>query len=481
MKKKKKKISNIIFNIIGLISLIVAIVFVIYVFNLNMLPSKYMNLFIIVLGIIYVILFLFTVPPRIKNKFKAICSVFFILFAFLFGFGIKYVDKTISFIDKINDDLSQKEEYYLITLANSDYNSINDFNSSKVGVYLTPATENSVKASKKLEEKIKFEIVEYDDIVEMFDDLTEDKTNALLVNESIIRLLDEDLSYLNVKIKTIDSVLVPIKSSDIVKVVDVTTTPFNIYISGSDSYGSIGKISNSDVNIVATIDPVHNRILLTSIPRDYYVDLYGFETSAWDKLTHAGYYGIETQVKTIEQLLDTEINYYVRVNFSTAIKLIDAIGGVDVNVDYAFTTDDNYYSFNAGYNYMDGAKALRFIRERKNLKGGDLARQINQQKVISAIIDKFTTSTVLISKYSDILGSLNECFQTNIDSSAISKLIKYQLNKMPNWTIDSYSLSGTDFYTETFSYPGQELYVMKRNNAIVEEAKSNINKIMIGS
>ena len=289
-------------------------------------------------------------------------------------------------------------------------------------------------------------------------------------------LIENDLAYLGVEVKQIETLHVLVETIDIVKYVDVTNTPFNIYIAGGDAYGSIGMVTNTDVNMVATIDPVNNKILLTSIPRDYYVELPG--KGASDKLTHAGYYGIETSVKAVEELLDIEVNYYAKVNFSTVEKVIDAIGGVDVyNEKYfcAYGCDDICYE--QGNIHLEGHRALMYARERHAFADGDVQRVKNQQKVLTAVIKKMTSSTTLITNYSKILDSISENFNTNLDNKSMVKLVKKQLSNMKGWTIETQNLTGHDYYTyDTYTYPNLELYVMKQNDESVKSAREKIKE-----
>ena len=311
----------------------------------------------------------------------------------------------------------------------------------------------------------------------MFEAIREKEVKGILINASIKNIMNEDYSYMINTLKEIGTLNVPIKNNDIVKIVDVTNRPFNIYLIGSDSYGDITKTSNGDVNMVFTINPKTNQILLTSIPRDYYVELYN-TNGGMDKLTHASYYGIETAVKTVETLLETDINYYARVNFSTVVKIVDLIGGIDVNSDYSFCDSGRVGCYKKGYNKLNGEQALAFARERKSFNGGDRVRGQNQQKVIKAIIDKVTSSTALISKYSDILSAIEKSFQTNLDDKSITKLVKLQLNKMPSWEIINQSLDGSDSSAYTYSYPKKQLYVMKPNEETIIEAQNKIKEIL---
>lgn len=478
MKKNRRKRSKNkgiwFFRAIAIISIIIFIVFGIMLYVLDMIPFKYLIIFYIVFGLLYLYLFITSFPKKIKNKFKISSCIFLILFGTIFGVGIKYLNDTMDFVGVISKDLFQKEVYYVMTLENSKYKDIKDLDGKSIGIY---SSKNSTKASDELNKKIKNISKEYKNVVELFEDLQDNKIDAVLINESTKNLLDTDLADMKLKLKEIYKVYISIEKTDIVKVVDITKKPFNIYVAGGDAYGSIDNVTNTDVNMIITVDPINRKVLLTSIPRDYYVNLPSFGDDAYDKLTHAGYYGIEESAKAIENLLDIDINYYVKVNFSTIVGVIDAIEGVDVYVDKGFTASDGSYTFVTGYNHMNGKKALRFARERKSFSNGDVQRVKNQQKVLTAIINKVTSSTTLVTNFSQILDGVGNSFSTNMETKSINRFIKMQLNNMQGWNIESQNLIGTDLYTKnTYTYPNLELYVMKQDEESVEAAKEKIKK-----
>lgn len=480
MKKNRRKRSKNkgiwFFRAIAIISIIIFIVFGIMLYVLDMIPFKYLIIFYIVFGLLYLYLFITSFPKKIKNKFKISSCVFLILFATIFGVGIKYLNDTMDFVGVISKDLFQKEVYYVMTLGDSKYKDIKDLDGKSIGIY---SSKNSTKASNELNKKIKNISKEYKNVVELFEDLQDNKIDAVLINESTKNLLDTDLADMKLKLKEIYKVYVSIEKTDIVKVVDITKKPFNIYVAGGDAYGSIDNVTNTDVNMIITVDPVNRKVLLTSIPRDYYVNLPSFGDDAYDKLTHAGYYGIEESVKAIENLLDIDINYYVKVNFSTIEGVIDAIKGVDVYSDYSFNECAyGIYHFNKGMNHLNGKQALAFARERKSFSDGDIQRVKNQQKVLTAIIDKVTSSTTLVTNFSQILDSVGNSFSTNIESKNINRFIKMQLNDMRSWSIESQNLVGTDFYTYTYTYPNLQLYVMKQDEKSVNSVKEKIKKYL---
>lgn len=482
MKKDKRKRSKNkgiwFFRTIAILSIIIFIVFGIMLYVLDMIPFKYLIIFYIVFGLLYLYLFITSFPKKIKNKFRISSCVFLILFGTIFGIGIKYLNDTMDFVGVISKDLFQKEVYYVMTLDDSKYKNIKDLDGKSIGIY---SSKNGEEAIKLLDKKIKSTSKEYKNVVELFEDLQDNKIDAVLINESTKNLLDTDLADMELKLKEIYKVYVSIEKTDIVKVVDITKKPFNIYVAGGDAYGSIDNVTNTDVNMIITVDPVNRKVLLTSIPRDYYVNLPSFGNDAYDKLTHAGYYGIEESVKAIENLLDIDINYYVKVNFSTIEGVIDAIKGVDVYSDYSFNECAyGIYHFNKGMNHLNGKQALAFARERKSFSDGDIQRVKNQQKVLTAIIDKVTSSTTLVTNFSQILDSVGNSFSTNMETKSINRFIKMQLNDMRGWSIESQNLVGTDLYTYTFTYPNLQLYVMKQDENSIAMSKNKINKYLKG-
>lgn len=482
MKKDKRKRSKNkgiwFFRTIAILSIIIFIVFGIMLYVLDMIPFKYLIIFYIVFGLLYLYLFITSFPKKIKNKFRISSCVFLILFGTIFGIGIKYLNDTMDFVGVISKDLFQKEVYYVMTLDDSKYKNIKDLDGKSIGIY---SSKNGEEAIKLLDKKIKSTSKEYKNVVELFEDLQDNKIDAVLINESTKNLLDTDLADMELKLKEIYKVYVSIEKTDIVKVVDITKKPFNIYVAGGDAYGSIDNVTNTDVNMIITVDPVNRKVLLTSIPRDYYVNLPSFGNDAYDKLTHAGYYGIEESVKAIENLLDIDINYYVKVNFSTIEGVIDAIKGVDVYSDYSFNECAyGIYHFNKGMNHLNGKQALAFARERKSFSDGDIQRVKNQQKVLTAIIDKVTSSTTLVTNFSQILDSVGNSFSTNMETKSINRFIKMQLNDMRGWSIESQNLVCTDLYTYTYTYPNLQLYVMKQDENSIAMSKNKINKYLKG-
>ena len=474
--KKQNKVLNKISKIIATIAIIVAIVFCVYVYRLDMLPTKYLTTVFIVLGAIYLILSLLAFPNKIKKGLKIFACITFSIFSIIFGYGIKYVDKTISFIDVINKELNQQEEYKIKCL-NTNKISKKELNGKTIGVF---KNVNYDKLIERLNKKYEVKVVEYTDAIKLFEDLEDGKIDAVIASDNIYELLTTELDYMKLELTTIDSIFVPIKvDKEEAKIVNVINTPFNIYIAGGDAYGDINKVMNTDVNMIATVDVKNHKILLTSIPRDYYVVLPSFGENAYDKLTHAGYHGVGESIKAVEKLLDIDINYYAKVNFSTIEKVVDAIGGIDIDNPMAFTANDRKTYFKKGNIHLNGYQALMYARERESYTDGDIQRVKNQQMVITAIIDKITSSRTLINKYSDILNAISASFATSLDSKSINRIVKSQLNDMRGWELESQNLIGTDGSSnKCYSIPNINLYVMKQNPESVNEASKKIKEFI---
>ena len=261
---------------------------------------------------------------------------------------------------------------------------------------------------------------------------------------------------------------------------NITKNSFNFIITGIDVDGTIDEEGRSDVNMVVTVNPSTHQILMTSIPRDYEVYMPDYD-NAMDKLTHTGFYGVKTTIGAEEQLFDTTVNYYVKVNFTTVERFIDAIGGVDVESEYEFTpVKMKDWTVQKGMNHMNGKQALAFARERKAFPDGDHQRIKNQQLVFEALIKKATSSKTMILSYNKVLSGLRNYFEMSFSSREIRKLVKYQLAKEPDWKIYKNTVTGGDGLLPTYSTGGEYAYVMTQDPESIENAKSLMNAVLEG-
>ncbi len=258
---------------------------------------------------------------------------------------------------------------------------------------------------------------------------------------------------------------------------DIRLTPFIMYISGSDTRSTKLKRSRSDVNILVVVNPVSKQILLVNTPRDYYVPNPAGKGKL-DKLTHCGIYGTSCSVEALEGLYDTKIQYYAQINFTGFETLVDAVGGITVYSDKAFSNID--VEIQKGENFLNGKEALGFARDRKHVSGGDNGRGRNQMKVVTALIEKMTSGTTIISNYSAILASLKGMFKTSIDMDDVSKLVKMQLTDMASWNIKSFAVTGTGGKATTYSSPRFNAYVMYPNEKVVAYASELIERVLAG-
>jgi len=330
---------------------------------------------------------------------------------------------------------------------------------------------------KKINSSIKFE-----DYTTLSDILLIGKIPSILIEDSKDMILRENDT--NYAASTTSVYEFEVKTSSVMekKNIDVTKDVFSIYVSGVDTYNKIASKTRSDVNIVLTINPVTKKIILAHIPRDYYVPL--ANKNAYDKLTHASLYGIGTSTKTLEDLLKIEIDYYVRLNFTSLVSIVNLLGGIDVNSKYSFETgiyDEKMtktYSFKKGWNHLDGDMALAFVRERHAFLNGDITRGENQLLVLSALIDK-ALSPKILTNYLKFLDVLEDAMITNMTKNEITSFVKNELSKKGNYTIESFSLTGKSSSEYTYSYPKSKLYVMIPNEESIskyQEAIKNISK-----
>lgn len=472
--KKKKKLPF-IYKLFACILSVITLILVGSILYLNILS---LPLLILVMAII-LILSGFSILLMIKSRKKKTGFGISLILILLFSILIFYINKTTGLLSNLN--LTYKTyNYSVVVLKDSPYEKLKDINGLNLGYYDDGSTETE-KAKNKVLKKVELETTSYEDTHTLANALLEETVDAILIEDSYLEILSENIEYegktFEENVRKIYSFVIVTNTSDIAKDINVTKEPFNIYVSGIDTYGEISSVSRSDVNMIISVNPSTRQILLTSIPRDYYVQLHG-KSGYKDKLTHAGLYGTDMSIQTLEDLLDIEINYYVKVNFSSVIDIIDAIGGINVYSEYTFTSRDNY-NYVEGYNKVNGEQALSFARERKAFASGDRQRVKNQQAVFKAIFEKCTSKDI-ITKYSKLLDSLHGSFVTNMPTSRLTSLVRMQLAKNYSWNIVTNSLEGSDGSDYTYSAPSQKAYVMIPDETSVLYGQELINKVTDG-
>lgn len=473
MSKNKKHNKMSFGKYLSIFLLIVSVLVLVLVYFINVLPLEYFIVLVILVLItdLFAIMLLLS-KGRIRNVIGILLTIILLI---LMIFGITYELNTLDFLKQFGFNSYKTENYNVIVLDSSEYDELEDLNDLSIAHLDLDTHKGLQNAVADIKKEIKFTSLVGEDISDLTEMLESDETSAIILESAQLSIIEEENKEFYDSIRIIWSTDVEIEIAKIGESVDVTKDSFNILISGIDTYGSITKVSRSDVNILVTVNPSTHSILLTSIPRDYYVLLPEF--NEYDKLTHAGIYGIETSVSAVENLLDTTINYYIKVNFTSMINIVDALGGITVESNYDFTTQDGYH-FTKGTNKLNGKEALSFARERKAFADGDRIRGQNQELILASLINKAMSASI-ITNYVDLLNALDDKFVTNITDEEITDFIKKQISEMPSWNINAISLDGSNAYDYTYSYKSQKLYVMKPYEESVLNAKEQINNTLL--
>ena len=473
MNKKIGRKRRIFYLIIGAILLLLSLLNTYLLLKYKILPSKFIYIYLFVAVVIPILMVLYTLFKKRKTKKKGIILVFEFIYIIVLSLTFFYLNRTFNFLDRFTAQLGYETKQYIVLVLNdSSYSDIKNIKDKTVG-YAKGLDSSIENAKDTLSKKVSISFKEMDGYGDAFSNLDNKNVDALILTKAYYDTLleNEEAEESYGKYRILYEYHVRVKSENSTKGVNVTKESFNIYITGIDTYGDVREQTRSDVNIVVSVNPKTYKILLINIPRDYYVDIAG--TDRKDKLTHAGNAGVETSVKTVEKLLDIDINYYVKVNYNAIIKLVDALGGVDVESEYDFKSYEFRHPFKKGINHVDGKLALDFVRTRKAFLQGDRVRGENQQRMIQAIFKKASSPSVLI-KYDNILNALEGNFITNLRTKDIISLINMQLDKMPNWEFSTFSLNGGDDYVLTPS--GQNMYVMVPKEESVNEGRELIKE-----
>lgn len=495
--KNKLKIGAIILNIIQVISLLVFEVilfrFVSYknYLILDYIPKKHLIFIEAVLVILTIIPFIIKWNKKGKIISIVISSIMSIalisctIFALVNDATIKdFIDKTDKTIDKVVENAHlATDEYGIYVLKTDSATELKEAADYKFGynpVYAQEDTKTVIKAMETELNKTSLNLITFEDPAKLAQGLLNGQCRAIILNQSLIELIESagddsddnqkngDFSDFSKRIRCIYTINIETALSMKKDEGGITQKCFNVYISGIDTEGSVTAKSRSDVNIIMSVNPVTHQIILISTPRDYYVPL-SISNGVRDKLTHAGNYGIDVSMKTLEMLYDIELDYFVRLNFTGFVNIIDALGGIDVESEYSFSTHG--YSYSKGLNKnLSGIEALWFARERHSFAEGDRQRGKDQMEVIKAVIKK-CQSSALLNNYDEILNNISESFQTNMNKKNIKELVKFQLNESPNWNIITHSATGRGESNYTYSVPSARAYVMVPDQASVDEIK----------
>ena len=432
--------------------------------------------------IVMALLFLFTArkltKKKAKNVTRIVCCVLAVLLAIGYGIGTYYISTLSNFIEKITTvDNTETQEYSVVVYKDSGIKKINQLKGKAIG--FQTSNIHLKLAESKLKESIKYEKKEYDDLASIFIDMDNGSLSAITMASSYLDVLKDDAKEYYDRLKVVFKYEIEFeKEKKTSKKVDTQNDPFVLYISGIDSRTGIKSTALSDVNMLAAINPKKNKILLISVPRDYYVQLHG-TTGKKDKLTHAGIYGLDMSKNTVSDLFGgIEINHTIKVSFKTVENLVNAIDGIDIYSDKAFRAWTDYgCRIPKGDIHLDGRCALAFARERMTYATGDRHRVENQQNVFAAILKK-ATSIQYIVNYPKLLSAIEGTFQTSLSYEEITGFAKMQMNTMKSWEIEQYSVNGSGGMQPTYSMGSQPLYVMIPDQSTVDEAIAKIKETL---
>ncbi|WP_305179518.1 LCP family glycopolymer transferase [Faecalibaculum rodentium] len=466
--------------------------------KLGMLPENMLMFGCVIILVIAALVMVLQLGFTRGTASKIILTTVTVMMILVYGTGTYYISKASGLLGNVTDFGNETTTtVQVIALKDSGITSEKDLEGKTVGSLKSISLASTQALIQDLSGKgVTFQDKQYDNIQGMVNGLYDKEVPAIILNDAyrgnINDLEDEKFKNFGTDTQVVYTYTYKTENKSTTNSVDdITKNPFTVLISGVDSRDGFAESSRSDVNMLATINPVTKTVLLTSIPRDYYVTTVceedaGCQNGAKDKLTHTGLHGTETTKKTIENLLGVDINYTAKVNFTSVVNLVDALGGIDVNVKPGLAVDHFYtndyfgtdYGVTEGINHLNGQAALCYARERYAYQEGDRQRVKNQQEVLMAIVKKATSPSV-IGNYPALMDALSGAFQTDLSQDEIQSLIQFQLKEMPDWQFITYSLDGqgsTEFCAEL----GNSASVMIPDNETVVTAKKRIEAVIEG-
>lgn len=473
VKESKRSKRNRFGTVCIVIQTIASIALMIVLNLLGMIPLKYLILVAVLLFFFWCITLNSQVARRKKGTFG---KVFSLLLTFCLFIGSYYVAEANDMISRITGGNYKVDKMIVAVRADDPAETLEDAADYTFGVQFSKGSDNMQAAVSDIQKQIGSEIqtTECDSVQTQAQQLLDEEVDAIIYNGAYTSLMEENVTDFSKKIKILYTfdIRVQLDFGNSGATDDsITKEPFTIYISGIDTYGEVSETSRSDVNLIAVVNPKTYQILLVTTPRDYYVPIPGVSGGQKDKLTHAGIYGIDASMRTLGELYETDTNYYARLNFTSLIDIVDTLGGVDVYSELAFQTGTEsgcIVDVQEGWNHLNGEQALAFSRERHALADGDNQRGKNQQAVLTAMLRKCLSPTMLL-KAGTIMNQVSSEVETNLSQAQINSLIKYQLNKNATWTIQSVAATGTNDKGYCYSSGDTPLFIMDPDEDVVQE------------
>ncbi|MDR9570227.1 LCP family protein [Streptococcus pneumoniae] len=445
------------------------------IFRHNILAFRYLNVITATVVILVALASLLLIIYRKAEKF----TIFFLTLAILMS-SVSFfaLQQFVGFTSHINST-SNYSEYSMsvVVLKDSDVHNVTQLDSVTGPTDTDNDNIQKLIADIKTSQSKELTVEQSTSYLAAYKSLVSGEAKAIVLNSVFENIIESEYPDYASKIRKIytKNITKEVAAPKVSK-----NKSFNVYVSGIDTYGPISSVSRSDVNIIMTVNRETKKILLTTTPRDSYVPIADGGNNQKDKLTHAGIYGVDASIHTLENLYGVDINYYVRLNFTSFLKLIDLLGGVDVYNDQEFTAHTNGKHYSIGNVHLDSEQALGFVRERYSLADGDRDRGRNQQKVIVAIIQKLT-STEALKNYSDIIQGLQDSLQTNMPIETMMDLVNTQLESGGSYKVNSQDLKGTGrMGLPSYAMPDSNLYMMEIDDSSLAAAKSAIQDVMEG-
>ena len=454
---------------------VLAVFLLFLIFKYNMLDFRYLNIVVAVLIVVLAILCFFLIWSK---KAKNLTLILLLLGILISGTSLFAVGQFIGFTSRLNATSNYSNySMSIAVLADSPIDNISQVTSVMGPTGTDKDNIQQLMNDLKTPQNKELTVEESRSYLAAYKSLLAGDTKAIILNSVFENIIESEYPDYASKIKKI-------YIKELTKTVetpkDVKGDSFNVYISGIDTYGPISSVSRSDVNIIMTVNRETKKILLTTTPRDSYVPIADGGNNQKDKLTHAGIYGVDASIHTLENLYGIDLNYYARLNFTSFLKLIDLLGGVDVYNDQEFTAHTNGKFYSVGNVHLDSEQALGFVRERYSLADGDRDRGRNQQKVIVAILQKLT-STEALKNYDGIIKGLQDSIQTNMPLETMMKLVNAQLESGGTYKINSQDLKGTGrMDLPSYAMPESNLYMMEISDSSLESVKVAINDVIEG-
>ncbi|MBY0759259.1 LCP family protein [Sellimonas caecigallum] len=448
---------------------------------LDILIMKYL---LIIAGVLLLLLGITLVSQlAVRGKAKIIGKVFSLLVSVTLIIGSFYLYKTGGALLHMTRGTTEIHKMVVVVRENDKAQELSDVSDYTFGVEYARNVSNTERTIENVNKELKKHIAtkKYDEMGTLAKALIDEEIDVIIYDSNYNDVMNQAVEGFTEKTRILYRYNIEENTQDTTLNVPVQSEPFSVYLSGIDTYGDVATQSRSDVNIIATVNPKSRQILLVTTPRDYYVPIPGISGGMPDKLTHAGQYGVDVSIDTLEELYQVEIPFYARLNFTSFVNIIDILGGVDVNSELAFTTGTDagaIVEIKQGINHLDGKEALAFARERHALDDGDNQRGKNQEALITAIIQKMIAPSMIV-KATDILAEMSDSVETNMSMKQIRALIKQQLQNGSDWQIYSVAADGMPDRRECYSIAGTP-YVTVPNEETVAQIGGLINRVEAG-